>query len=578
MSDNLPEGWVATTLGEIVEPARDRILPTDAPDRPYVGLQHVESQTMRLLGHGEALDTRSSCLEFSTGDILYARMRPYLNKVWVAEFDGMCSPEFLVFKQREGINTQFLALRLNAEDFVAFANLQVSGERPRADFERLAQFPLRLPPSAEQDRIVRNLQPPLSALERAEKVARRTKQRLQRYRAAVLNAAITGELTKEWRNAQVAVDEEVDADLLLQRILRERRSNWEAVEVGKLSRQKQQDENWKQGYRQPKGPLATNLPTLPQGWIWASVAQVGEVQIGRQRSPKDHSGEFMRPYLRVANVFEDRIDTSDILEMNFTPDEFETFQLKYGDILLNEGQSLELVGRPAMYRDEVPGSCFQNTLIRFRSSSYINRDYALIVFRAYLHNGRFQQIAKITTNLAHLGADRFTTLEFPLPPVGEQDRIVEEVTNRFAAAEKLEESIDQQIGRSSSVRQALLRRAFSGELVAQESSDEPAHVLLARIQEVRESEVKTRRRPMPRSSTTKKKGLVPLLTVLQESGKPMTAEQLFREAGYEQEFKKAKSSQEIVDQFYSELRQLTEAPPKIAQTTVSGTHVLELLP
>src|SRR5436309_706375 len=114
------------------------------------------------------------------------------------------------------------------------------------------------------------------------------------------------------------------------------------------------------------GVAKDTLPALPPGWCWAKVCEVGAVKLGRQRSPEHHTGDHMRPYLRVANVYEDRIDLSDVLEMNFTPEEFEQYQLRYGDILLNEGQSLEWVGRPAMYRDELPGSCFQNTLVRFR--------------------------------------------------------------------------------------------------------------------------------------------------------------------------------------------------------------------
>ena len=144
--------------------------------------------------------------------------------------------------------------------------------------------------------------------------------------------------------------------------------------------------------------------------------QVGDIQLGRQRSPRHHSGTHMRPYLRVANVFEDRIDTSDVLQMNFTPSEFRTYELGYGDILLNEGQSLHLVGRPAMYRDEVPGACFQNTLVRFRPYNGLDPKFALIVFLAHLHSKRFQKIARWTTTMAHLGAARFSMVEFPLPP------------------------------------------------------------------------------------------------------------------------------------------------------------------
>src|SRR5690606_660963 len=122
-----------------------------------------------------------------------------------------------------------------------------------------------------------------------------------------------------------------------------------------------------------------------------------------------HSGEHMRPYLRVANVYEARLDLHDVKEMNFTPTEFKIYALKYGDILLNEGQSPELVGRPAMYRDEIPGCCYQKTVIRFRSAAGVLPAWALTVFRSYLHSGRFRRSASITTSIAHLAAERFLT-------------------------------------------------------------------------------------------------------------------------------------------------------------------------
>ncbi len=131
---------------------------------PYVGLEHIEPQTMKLLGHGYAREVRSSSMCFSKNDVLYAKMRPYLNKVWVAEFDGICSTEFLVFSTHITLDTQFLALRLNAADFVIFANGQVSGERPRVDFEKLSRFSMFLPPLAEQQRIVAKLSAALSAV------------------------------------------------------------------------------------------------------------------------------------------------------------------------------------------------------------------------------------------------------------------------------------------------------------------------------------------------------------------------------------------------------------------------------
>src|SRR4051812_32672868 len=97
-------------------------------------------------------------------------------------------------------------------------------------------------------------------------------------------------------------------------------------------------------------PLPRERHRLPEGWEWSRVHEVGRVQLGRQRSPEHHQGAQMRPYLRVANVFEDRIDTSDVKEMNFDDAEYERFRLAPGDVPLNEGQSKHLVGRPAIFK------------------------------------------------------------------------------------------------------------------------------------------------------------------------------------------------------------------------------------
>ena len=151
MPEILPSGWAETTLGELNAPSRARALPSESPDLAYVGLEHIEPQTMKLAGHSNTHAQRSSSVKFSKGDVLYGKMRPYLNKVWFAEFDGLCSAEFLVFPRVEGLNNRFLAYRLNSQDFVNFANQQVSGDRPRVDFDKLAKFPILLPPSSEQE-------------------------------------------------------------------------------------------------------------------------------------------------------------------------------------------------------------------------------------------------------------------------------------------------------------------------------------------------------------------------------------------------------------------------------------------
>ncbi len=206
---------------------------------------------------------------------------------------------------------------------------------------------------------------------------------------------------------------------------------------------------------------------LPRGWVWAPVGDVGRVQLGRQRSPEHHRGENMRPYLRVANVFEDRIDTRDVMQMNFSPGEFETFRLVAGDILLNEGQSQELVGRPAMFRGEVDDCCFTNSLIRFQTGAAVTQDFMLYNFRHWLRTGDFTAIANITTNIAHLGATRFAEMQIALPPRPEQHRIVAKIDDLLARSRRTREALRAIVPQLERYRQSVLAAAFRGDLTVE---------------------------------------------------------------------------------------------------------------
>jgi len=144
------------------------------------------------------------------------------------------------------------------------------------------------------------------------------------------------------------------------------------------------------------------------------------------------------PYLRVAIVFDGHIDFSDLNEMAFTDEEIETFRLKPNDILLNEGQSVELVGRSALYRAGPDHCCFQNTLIRYRAGESVDPEFAVQLFRYCQQTGIFSRIAVRTNSIAHLGVSRFAELALPFPPITEQRKIAEILRTWDEAIEKLE--------------------------------------------------------------------------------------------------------------------------------------------
>lgn len=235
----------------------------------------------------------------------------------------------------------------------------------------------------------------------------------------------------------------------------------------------------------------------------------------------------MRPYLRVANVFEDRIDISSVMEMDFSGI-FEKYRLHKGDILLNEGQSPHLVGRPAMYRGVPENVAFTNSLLRFQAGPGVLPEWALMVFRRHLHARRFMREVRITTNIAHLSSKRLKVVEFPIPPLEIQKDLVQRCEELLSGTEAIGREVDRAAQRADALRSALLRKAFNGNLLPQNPTDEPATTFLARIAAERDAAKparKTKRAARPRKTAAAAKATeaaapaptpAPVTTVQQE--------------------------------------------------------------
>jgi type I restriction enzyme, S subunit len=568
MPETLPLGWVRSTLGEITEPSRDRVLPARLPGARYVGLEHIESQSMKLLDRGQGREVRSSSVRFAKNDVLYGRLRPYLNKVWVAEFDGLCSAEFLVFPERDGINSRFLAARLNMEDFVAFANEQVSGERPRVSFEKLSHFQILLPPTVEQDRIVAKLDASLNGLDRAEAITNRARERLHRYRSAVLHAALTGELTRGWRAAKEADgDEEGESGgVLLRLLLISRRARWEEIESRRLTEKGQvlSDDKWKLRYPEPTAPSLKSAPDLPHTWAWASLDQICIVVRGASPRPAGDPRYFggSIPWITVGSLTRDPqpylMETTDFLtEAGKAASRYIEAETL---LLTNSGWTL---GVPKISR--IAG-CINDGIV-----ALLGLDYPLKLFLYYALLTQTETLRNIDQGASqpNLNTGIIRSIVTAIPPFAEQTIIIRELERRLSAADRLAVSLNEQLARARAMRQLLLREAFAGQLVPQIVDDEPAPVLLERIRSARQVETRkpggvTMPNPKGRVRTRRE-----LLAILKENGRSMTPEELFRASGY---------SQDLVDRFFIELRELTTKPAKISEErTSSGATMLKAI-
>src|SRR5436305_918431 len=257
MSDSLPENWSEAKLDDLVTVCRPRSDPREFPDVPFVGMDNVEPQTMRLLGTVPAGTMRSNATHFFPEDILYGRLRPYLNKVLGPTFEGLASAEFIPLTPEPGIDRDFVRYRLNAVDFVSFTSHLDEGDRPRVDWDGIRKFNVSLPPSVEQRRIVDAIDSHLTRLDDALASLQGVQAKLKAYRASVLKAAVEGRLVPT--EASLARAEKRDyepAEVLLARILKERRRRWEEAELAKLKAagKTPKDDKWKSRYREPVVP------------------------------------------------------------------------------------------------------------------------------------------------------------------------------------------------------------------------------------------------------------------------------------------------------------------------------------
>jgi len=196
----LSKGWVKACLADICIPRKEKILPSKSPMQVFIGLEQVEAHTMKLLSTADSSSVKSSAIRFYANDILYGRLRPYLNKVLVAEFDGICSSEFIVFPKQKNLNNKYLACLLNSGEYVTYAMSKVTGDRPRIDFENMGGYELLLPPLAEQYRIVAKIDALFSELDKGVETLQTVRQQLRTYRQAVLKWAFEG---KDWERVTI---------------------------------------------------------------------------------------------------------------------------------------------------------------------------------------------------------------------------------------------------------------------------------------------------------------------------------------------------------------------------------------
>lgn len=483
MRDSLPASWSEAELGDLVTVCRTRSDPRDFPVLPFVGMDNVEAHTMRLLGTVPAGTMRSKATHFLPQDVLYGRLRPYLNKVIAPTFEGLASAEFIPLTPEPGIERDFVRYRVNAGDFVSFTSHLDEGDRPRVDWNGIRQFQVFLPPSAEQRRIVEAIDSYLSRLDAALASLERVQSKLKAYRASVLKAAVEGRLVPTEASLARAHEHEYEpAEVLLSRILKERRRRWEEGELAKLKAPGTipKHDKWKAKYKEPVAPATKTLPELPEGWCWASLDQLSHlIQNGQSMAPREQTGVRT---LRISAVRPLAVDFQDVRYLPGEPADYQHDLVQIGDLLFTRYNGTpSLVGVCARVRLLTEPTVHPDKLIKVRLCSDLHVPYVELAANVGESRGLIERRTRTTAGQAGISGTDLKQMPIPVPPLSEQVRIGDEMERLLSGADGATEAVAVDERRCARLRQSILKWAFEGKLVDQDTRDEPAEKLLARI-------------------------------------------------------------------------------------------------
>lgn len=516
--NELPTGWATGRLGQIAEinPPQPNTPVHDHDVVSFIPMAKVQAEsglieTPDLRTWGEV---KKGFTRFQDGDILFAKITPCMEngKIAIAKElrggVGAGSTEFHVLRPPRGLEAKYIFYYLLQRDVRRDARMEMKGAagQLRVPTSFLEQFELPVAPVLEQTRIVAEIEKQLTRLDAATAALKRVQANLKRYRAAVLKAACEGRLVPT--EAELARKEGRDyepASELLKRILRERRARWEADTLAKMiaSGKPPKDDRWKQKYKEPGTLDANGLHNLPAGWIRVRLDVVAEVI---DPNPSHRTPKYVADgpaFVSAENfVGESSVDFSigRRVSAEVLAEQINRFQIRPGAFVMSRYGTIGATCKIPVERT----FCLSYSLVLIQATcEAVDSNFLRIVCSSSLI--RDIAVSKVQgATIPDLGVAHIRSFPIAIPPLSEQRRIVEEVERRISMVDRVSETVQDQFVHSAKVRSGILHSGFSGRLVPQDPSDEPASVLLERIRAERAATIKAK----PSGRTRKELALV----------------------------------------------------------------------
>ena len=482
----LPHGWTTASLGDLAEYLNGVAFKPDdwkSEGIPIIRIQNLTDPSRRPNRTERKIDPR---LLIRNGDLLFSWSATLDAFLWQGE-DSWLNQHIFKVVPENCVHKRFLyyLLRYSVNEIVSSehthgSTMQHINRRP------FLQHPVHLPPYPEQTRIAHALDELSSDLNAGVSALERVRDKLKLYRASVLKAAVEGTLTADWRKAHLDAG---PASELLKRILAERRQRWEQDQLRKLEQKgKGPPKNWRTNYKEPVALDTVGLPVLPKNWCWSNLDTV--IVKGPQNGlylPSRKYGEGTE-ILRIDDFQNDWIRPRGRLKkVQAEEDTLETYALHMDDLVINRVNSLTHLGKCVIITEQLSGVLFESNMMRAKLAATCDAKY----LQYYLHSDsgrrRLTQDAKWAVNQASINQQDVKKTPIPVPPLAEQEAIVEIVEGQLSVVNYLEAEVEAKLQNAQALRQAILRHAFTGKLVSQNPNDEPASELLKRISDQRDA-------------------------------------------------------------------------------------------
>lgn len=433
------EGWTLQPLGKVCEVVQGQSPPGATYNSEGRGLPFFQGKA----DFGDLYPTASKwCTDpqriAEPGDVLVSIRAP-VGPTNICRERSVIGRGLAALRPRDGLSTKYVlyAVRATEEEMRRRAGgttfEAIRGKQLREHLIPVAPQPLR-------DALIEEVERQTQHVRAGAAAARTALLRVRRFRASVLLAACSGRLVETEANLARREDRTFEAATTLLERVRSRRQDW------------------------PDTPLRTPAMRLPEGWAWATVAQLATlVQYGTSSKTGPLSADAV-PVLRMGNVVAGRIVLKELKYLSAHEEGLSNLMLQAGDLLFNRTNSPDLVGKAAVYEGSPPAPCsFASYLIRVRFVEDFESRFLMYFLNSPLGREWAATVVSQQVGQANINGSKLKALTIPVPPLAEQIRIVAACQEQLALASRVDDLLASLRSRTTLLGRAVLRQAFGAD-------------------------------------------------------------------------------------------------------------------